>query len=413
MKYKDLKCCVIDTGNWIPVAEKMAEEFGKVYYVRPQTECDFMTTKEHLMGEGYGIEVVESLFLPEVLESDLFVFTDCIYGDLQEYLKKLGKNVWGAGETSWMELDRFALKEWQEEEKMPYPEYKEIRGVEKLLNVPPEEFIKVNNWARGDVETIKHYDKDRNKTRYYELMVKFGGYAEKMRFMTEKKIDGIEIGYDGWTVDGKFPEYAMWGVEIKNKCYLGKIDKQSNMPEPIRYINEKCGKVYKKEKTRCTYSNEIRISKGKAYLTDQTMRFPLPPYQAHLCMWKNFVECVYEGSKGNLVTPIPVARYFAVAMFESDFAKHNWISLIIPKEARKYVYLVNCCKIDGIDWVVPVSDSSTLGGVVGYGNTPDEAIKMCEKNAEGIRGDSVVINVDELNLAKEELEKATKIGIKF
>ena len=28
--------------------------------------------------------------------------------------------------------------------------------------------------------------------------------------------DAVEIGYDGYTIDGKYPQNAMWGIEIKD-----------------------------------------------------------------------------------------------------------------------------------------------------------------------------------------------------
>ena len=408
MNLKDKTVCVVDTGNWVPFAEKMAESFGTTYYYRPSSENGYMSLKDSMIGEGYdNVKCLDEEGFWDVVEDvDLFCFTDCVFVGLQEHLKKLGKLVWGSGKTAWMEQDRFALRDWQRKEGMPTPEYKTITGIKNLENIPPETFIKVNNYVRGDVESAKHYDKERSKTRLYEFSTKLGGYADKMKFMVENKIEGVEIGEDTWTIDGKFPRVIIHGVEIKDKGYYGEISLAEKLPRQIKYINEKMSKVFKEEKTRSFYSNEIRVDKkGDAYLTDQTMRLPLPPYQLHLEMWDNLAECIYAGTQGILIEPKPIAKYGCVVMINSDFACDNWMSLKIPEENHRWIKLMNCCKIDGEDWVMPIYGFSEIGAVVGIGKTQQEAIDNCKKHCEGIKGDSIEIDVDCLDDAIEEFEK--------
>ena len=35
--------------------------------------------------------------------------------------------------------------------------------------------------------------------------------------------DAIEIGYDGFTVRGEWPDHSYWGFEIKDSAYIGKF----------------------------------------------------------------------------------------------------------------------------------------------------------------------------------------------
>lgn len=411
MNLKDKSVCVIDTGNWMPFAEKLSESFGTTYYYRPSSENGYMNLKDSMIGEGY--ENVKCLdeegFWDNVDDIDLFCFTDCVFTGLQEHLKSLGKLVWGSGKTAWMEQDRFALREWQKKEKMPTPEYKTIVGVENLKDIPPNTFIKVNNFIRGDMESLRHYDKQRSKTRMYDLSTKLGGYADKMKFMVEDKIGGREVGEDGFTVDGKFPRVAMHGVELKDKCYYAELILAENLPQPIKYIREKLAKVFKEEKTRSPFSNEIRVDKkGDAYLTDMTCRLGLPPYQLYLEMYNNLAEHIYNAAQGILVELKPIAKYGCVVMINSDFACDNWMSLKIPKENRQWVKLMNCCKIGGEDWIMPVYGFSEIGAVVGIGKSREESIENCKKHCEGIKGDSVEINPDDLEEAIEEFDKMKK-----
>jgi hypothetical protein len=410
---KDKSVLVFDSGSYTPLAERLSREFGTVKYYSPWEANGFPKSVFDLIGKGIkGIKRVNSWL--EHLDEDLYVFTDVYYVAEQNYLRSLGKNVWGSGKTSWMELDRFALREWEDKEGMPVPETHTYEGAEELAKkIKKGEFIKISKY-RGDTETFKYYDKERSEIRLKEMELHLGGSVKTFPFLVEEKIDGIEIGSDAYVVNGELPKYQMYGIEIKDSAYLGKVVNLERLPEQIRYINEKLSKVFKKEKTSCHWSNEMRIDKtGEPFLTDMTMRMPCPPYQLHLEMIDNLGEIMYYGSQGAMMQPKYNSRYGAVAIMKSDFAEENWMAVKIPEKSKRWVKLMNWCKIEGVDYALPINGFSEFGAVIGTGNTMREAKENCIKNAEGIEGDSLIIELNELDSAEEQISKMKEYKINF
>src|ERR1035437_7641320 len=145
MNLKDLTVFIFDSGCYTSLADRLTREFKKVYYFSQWESNGFPMSKFDMVGTGIeGVERVSS-WLPYINKADLFVFPDVYYVQEQLYLKSLGKNVWGSGETSWMELDRFKLREWEEKNDMPTPETTEYEGVENLSKgIKDNEFIKIS-----------------------------------------------------------------------------------------------------------------------------------------------------------------------------------------------------------------------------------------------------------------------------
>ncbi len=400
----DIVCCVWDSGFFTPLAETLGKYYSKVYYYTPR-ESGYMKCNDDRVGEGIkGVEKIYSVW-DKIDEIDLFVFPDCFWAAEQEYLKKLGKLVWGSGKTSWMEQDRFALREWQEKEGMPTPKWEECVGIDDLKeSLKENQFVKINKY-RSDMETLRHYDKTRSEQRFDELKVKLGAYKDLIPFMVENKVDGIEIGIDTWNIDGQFPNMVLVGIEEKDCGYFGKYYQRDELPEAIKYVNEKMVKVFTEENYKGFYSNEIKVNGKKYYLLDQTMRAPNPPYQLHLEMLSNLGEIIYYGAQGKIIVPKLKAKYGAVAVINSDFAVKNWISLDIPEDARQWVKIMNMCVINDEIYSVPLYGLSEIGAVIGIGNTPEEAIENCKKHADQIKGDSVEIDVDAVEDACEELRE--------
>jgi hypothetical protein len=268
----NITACIVDTGFFVSIAEYLSQYYDKVLYYCP-AESGYMKSDSERVGEGIGgVEKIYS-FWDRIDEVDLFVFTDCYFADVQEYLKSIGKRVWGAGKTSWMELDRFRMREWQEKAGLPTPETIECIGIEDLKeSLGENQFVKINKY-RADMETAKHYDAVRSEQRFDDMKVKFGAYKDSMPFLVENKIEGVEVGYDGFSIDGKFPQSCIFGLEVKDRGYLGKATDYTNLPDAVKVVNDEVAKVFAEEKMRGAYSNEIRIDdKGNGYLIDQTMR---------------------------------------------------------------------------------------------------------------------------------------------
>jgi len=401
-----ITACVWDTSFFIPLAEYLAQHYEKVLYYCPR-ESGYMHSNDERIGEGIeGVEKINSVW-DKLDNIDLFVFTDCVFSSEQEYLKSLGKLVWGCGKSEWLETDRFRTREWQKSVGLPTQSTEEIIGIDDLKeSIKDNQFIKIDKF-RADFETVKYYDRARNEQRFDEIKVKLGAHKNHIPFLVENKIDGNELGYDGWSVDSKYPLLGMCGVEIKDRAYFCGVIPYSKFPEPVKKVNEKLAEVFKKEKTRCTFSTEVRIDKkNRGYLIDVAMRNGNPPYQLYMELYSNYAECIYEGAKGNLIAPKIKYKYGALATIKSEFAVHNWLAIRIPKEDRQYVKIMNMTVIDNEVYHIPLYGLAEVGMVVGCGNTPKEAIDQCKERAGRIKGDSIEIDTDALDDALKVLKES-------
>lgn len=415
----DASVYIRDTGFFVEIAKSLVGKFKTVYYSCPR-ESGYMHAYDEAVGSGIAgvTHIPNGEFWDYVANArkgvDLFYYPDCVFGDEQKMLRRMGHLVWGSAGTNWMEQDRFRMREWLEKEGMPVPATDEYTGIDELQeNAKPEQYIKISKF-RADMETVKHYDRARSEQRLNELRSRFGMLSREMQFLVEDKIEGIEIGYDGWNVEGKSPALGLWGIEIKDAGYLGKISRNESMPQAIRYVNEKVAKIFKEENYRGPYSNEIRVDKNRgAYLTDPTMREPNPPYQLKIEMYDNYAECIYEGAKGNLIAPKPKARYGAVAIINSSFAENNSVAIKIPKQNRQYVKILCLAERDGEAFALPLYHIDEIGAVIGMGDSPEAAVEQCKKHAEGIEGDQVDIEIDALDKAIDTFKEARRYGIEF
>lgn len=411
----DITVCIYDSGSFTPLAQALVDKVKKVYYFSTWEKDGFPEMKDDNIGTG--IKGVTRLSHPfsKIDEIDLWIFPDVYYQDVQILLKRLGKLVWGSGTSAWMELDRFALKEWTKENKMPTSNAEIYTGMEDVIkNMPPERFIKFSKY-RGDTETFKYYDKDRSEYRAKEIELHLGILSKEVEVMGDERIDGFEIGADTYTVDGIYPTNMLWGIEIKDAGYIGKISSPSNLPRQLHYINDKLKPVFKEENYRGYFTYEIRTkSLTDGYLTDMTTRLPDPPYEAHLAMVDNIAEIMYYGAQGIMVQPKYNSSYCAIVIMMSDFAEDNIMPIKVPKEVRPYTYIMGLMERDN-EWYSITNKhwGGGFGAVIGIGKSKDEAVKHCLKNCENIQGDSLLINIDALTKADEEIKKMRKIGVMF
>src|SRR5437870_3631047 len=97
METKNLTVLVYDYGYYLPIAQKLAESFKKVYYYTPEVNAGFPVHAQHYIGQNFDeIECIQDW--PDVFEEvDLFVFPDVYDRGIQELLRRLGKKVFGCG----------------------------------------------------------------------------------------------------------------------------------------------------------------------------------------------------------------------------------------------------------------------------------------------------------------------------
>ena len=225
---------------------------------------------------GQGIKEIERVDEPwsHLDEADLIVFPDVYEGALQEYLVSQGKRVWGCRMGCELELDRAKAKEIAIKAGIDIGPYEVIKGLDALrehLKEHDDQHIKVSA-TRGDFETFHSPTYKKIEPRLDDLEHTLGARKKIIEFIVEEGISpAIEAGYDGYTVDGKYPDGAIIGIEIKDRAYVGCTMRYGKMPEPVRRVNDGLAPALKKYGYRGFISTEVRCTPdGGAYLVDMT-----------------------------------------------------------------------------------------------------------------------------------------------
>lgn len=406
LKSKTVLC--YDYGQFVELAVTLSNDFGRVLYFAPWA-CSCPGSNILRIGEGIpGVERIADMW-EHIDDVDLVVFPDVYESGLQKYLASIGKRVWGCRDGSVLELDRVASKEQSAKLGIDIPDYKVITGLDALrrhLKAHDDQFVKISA-TRGDMETFHSPDYAASEQRLDELEHSLGAKKKIMEFIVESGITpAVEVGYDGYTIDGKFPNGALVGVETKDKAYVGRTMRYAQLPESVRSVNEKLAPALKKYGMRGFMSTEIRVKGGKAYLIDPCMRCGAPPSELYQVMIENLAEVLWEGAGGIVVEPEYRAKWGAMVFLVSDWANTNWQHVAFPKAIRENVKLRNFTMIDGEYYVIPQHGGvAEIGAVVAMGDTADEAVAECKRIAEQIEGYQIEKPVQALDDAQRDLKK--------
>lgn len=411
MDLSNKKALVIDQGLFVGLAVRLSRDFAKVGYFIDWTS-GFPDGRELVIGEGIpGVERVKYLW--DVIDDyDIFIFADVWQGDLQEHLRKLGKRVWGTGHASWIELSRWRIRSQFPElglDENPTTQVNGTQELRKFLATHENQFIKISAY-RGIGETWFAENLQMAEFQIREIEYKLGAMANVIRFICEDAIPGaLEVGYDGYCIDGEFPDSAVVGVEIKDQAYFGEFRKYDQLPKNVREVNAAMAQILSQFQYRQFFSTEIREKAGKSYLIDTTARHASPAGEIYCEMFDNLAEIIWQGADGILVNPKikDGAKYGAQIILTSEwYALSNWQPIQFPEEVRPYLKLYYPCRIEGMDYCVPqVAHMKQLGSVIATGSTPDAAIKLCKERAEQIKGFDLDIEADALDKALEEMKK--------
>jgi hypothetical protein len=114
--------------------------------------------KSNALMIGDGLEGVERVASPWAFfdDIDLWIFPDVYEGELQEYLVKQGKRVWGCRMGAELEIDRPKSKEQSRKLGIDIGPYKVITGLDALrkhLKANDDQWVKISG-TRGDMETF-------------------------------------------------------------------------------------------------------------------------------------------------------------------------------------------------------------------------------------------------------------------
>lgn len=420
MTHKTHSVLVYDLGLFVETAVRLARDFGKVYYYCPGAEAT--TPQSNPMMTGLGIPGVKTVdYWQDIIDDvDLVVFPDVSSGPVQmDMVKKYGKRVWGSRMGEKLELDREWTKILCKNLGLHVGRYEVVTGIEglqKYLATHKNQWVKVSR-VRGDCESFFAKDLRHAQPKIDEMNHTLGPIkSRKMEFVCEDSIDdAVEVGYDGYSVDGLFPKSAVCGIEVKDKGYIGIFEPEGQMPKQIRDMNAALAPVLADFGYKNFFAVEARITEdGIPWVIDPCCRQGSPPSELLLEMYTNLADIFWYGSEGKCIDPVPRAKWGAELIIESNWAEKNWQPIDFPKKYRDQIKVRFLTVDDGEYYCVPqVVGCNGIGSVVGWGDTLDAAIEHCREAADQVSGYFVDIHSESLDEANDELEHLAEFGIKL
>ena len=418
MDLKTKTIFVCDYGLFASWALKLTQYFGRVLYY-----CPFKSgfPKSQQFAIGTGLEGVERVidFWDHVEEADIFFFPDVYDGDLQQHLRSLGYPVWGSGKGEELELMRWPTKLFLKKDlHLPVQPVERIVGIQDLrefLQENDNKYVKIS-LLRGDFETFHHENYELSEPLLDEIEQKLGPYKFFKEFIVEDAIDdAVEIGYDGWTIDGNYPGVALQGYEIKDVSYIGMIRPYQDLPEPLLEVNRKLAPVFAEYSYRGFWSSELRVQKdGKPYLTDPCARAGSPPSELYQEIYSNWGDIIWGGAHGEVVDPEPRAKFGVEVLIHSQWADQHWQALYFPPQLREWVKLRNLCQVDETWYVAPQTVGlPEIGAVVAVDDSLLGAIAKVKSYCEQIKGYSVDLPLKTLLDAVEQIQEGQGFGLTF
>jgi len=406
--------CFVDNGLFVSFARKVAPAFAKAYYYRPFQNA-FVRTVD--ISVGVGLPELEVVLQPLAIADDvnLWCFLDLYNSGLQLFLEKHGAKVWGARNGEELELERWSFKKHLKRIGLPVQPMEHLIGLDELvkfLKTSENKYVKTS-FVRGDFETFHHVNWTLSEPRVDELRHVIGPTSSKYEFIVEDAIDdSVEVGFDGFSVDGKFPNVSMTAYEIKD---VGMIGAAKPLGQPLKSVNTHLADTLAKYQYRGFLSTEIRYGKDrKAYLVDPCCRLGAPSNELLQELFTDWPQTLWDGSIGVVNNQKVIAKYGVLTTICSEWAVNNWQSVHFPKVLDQWVKLRFHARYNDKDYVVPQTTGvPEIGCVVGVGNTVAEAIKIVKERAKQIQGYGIEVKTDSLDKALKVIEEGQKLGIEF
>ncbi len=415
MDFSNRTVLVIDQGLYAHVAEKLAESFGRVLYYCNGWRSAFPVSERFNIGAG--IDGVERISNPweHMDDADLIVFPDTYFGGEQEYLRRQGKRVWGSGHGEILELHRDELKTVMKSAGLPVGRYEIITGIEALrdyLKDNPGVYVK-GNVFRGDVETFRNQNWVVTQPLLDDLASRLGPRQSSTVFVVEDPIEGVETGYDGACIDGRFPGVASFGYEAKDAGYVGKVVEYDDLPAALREVNARLAPAMAALGCRSFYSTEVRVGADrKPYLMDPAMRAGSPPSEAYIELFSNWDEVIWAGAEGEVAELRPAAAYAAEIILRSEWAREHFLALDIPRSISRFIKIHGHCRIHGRDYAAPLGIRE-IGAAIGLGDSLEDAVGAAIEHAEAVEGLELEFDRNALDAAMASVERGREFGIEW
>ena len=367
------------------MALRLKEEFGKVELFTPW-KGSYPLPVKNLIGTGLpGITKVDNFF-EGMDDVDLVCFFDVGDGDLQDYLRSKGKRVFGTGQAGGeLEYDRVKFKKILRKVGLPVGQYQVVKGVRALEEALGKKenngkWIKVSTY-RGLCETFCSKGIKFAQPKIDVMATKLGAARNSQEFIIEDSIPGNEIGSDCFISGGEILENVTFGLENKDKSYICKVLKTSELPAPVKQVDDALSPIYKRLNICGMISSEIRVGGDKKpYFIDFCSRAGSPPSEIICELFENLPEVIWSVAGGEMVVPKPRAKYAAEVLIKSEMAATDWVPLDFKEEDLKVLKLRNLCKLNGQYYYVPQDGGTIIGAAIGFGSTVKAAQKEALEN---------------------------------
>ena len=421
---------VFDSGGlYVEVARRLARDAGEVFYVNSWIG-EFPKRNEASVGEGLeGVKVLDSPWGPEfdkVAKNGCFVFLDSYQAKLQDRLEMWKLPVFGAHGGERLELDRVWCKELLAKLGLPVGPYKVVVGVEALIKELEKAdkegrkvHVKVSKF-RGYTETFKMWRRLPVQYVLDNMRHVLGAFQWDQEFIVEDDLkDAVEVAIDfPVTVDGKLPEKAFIGVEVKDRMWVGKWMRVAEMPDVLRLAYERLGPTLKRHRYRAPLSLEtlLRKENGKVvgYVSDPCCRMPSPGSEAYQEL-ENFPQMVWAAAHGELIEGKPPGQFACEYIITSPWAGTETQDVEIPAKVRNQVKLHNVVKKGPAKdmYSIPPQDTELceIGAVVAYGSTRKDAEQAAQRVGEEVKGHSLSVHSEATGDMEDALGKLKAMGL--
>jgi hypothetical protein len=413
----DVVATVVDYGTFLPLAECLAETFREVNYYHPNEQEYRELQKAIVSFDIPKIKLVRDYLTPGLVEkTDLWVFPDIAFNGPQLYFRSIGKRVWGHMGMGDLELFRTRFLEEVKRVGLPVAAYHKVKGLTALseyLKTVKRKWVKLNEW-RGDAETFFHIDYEHSRPWLSERWIKWLPVAEMIVFVVQDEIpEAQEIGYDGWSIDGFFPESAYAGYEKKNQLYLGSQRNYEDLPEGVREVNRRWSPILRDYGYRNFFATELRVVDGKAFFIDPTCRMAGQTMEQLLKTCSNLAEVIYKGAAGEMVKPVWRADHAAEATLSYTAGEpQDWKIIRVPEEAAQWVKLYHHLMVDGAHWFPP-GRSKELGVILGMDSSVEGSINNLRDNFSHLKDEPVSIPFEGFASLLSTIKEAEEAGMEF
>lgn len=411
-----ITACVCDNpgGLFLPLALKLAQSYKRVFY---QTPCEegFSTVNKASVGKGFDNLVRVRDVWSIKRECDLFIFPDIEHSGLQLELEEQGYAVWGSRKGDELELNRKLFLEVLKDHGLDVPNYVICNGLTQLRDYlldAEDKYVKISRY-RGSMETWHWRDSSLDEGRLCELGVRFGPVKDLIPFIVLDNIDTpLEIGGDTYCIDGQWPSLMLHGDEWKDEGYIGAVTKRQDMPDQIQAVLDEFGPILGKSSYRNFFSMELRVKGEQSFFIDPTCRGGLPSMGSQMELWKNLPEIIWYGANGNLVDPVPAAKFSAECALTAKGEKKSWAVVDVPPSLEQWMKLAGACQVDAVCFPPDDSHGDEIGWLVAIGNSVKEVIDNIVKQSK-LLPDGVHAKTECLVNLLKEIHESEQKGIEF